>query len=143
MVIETIDYTVAIDHDGRKYFVSIPNLSVPKCSNCGSISIDDEADSQIEAAFRQEAKLLTPRAIRAGREAEGLTQQAFADLLGVAASTLSRWETGAQVQQRVMNDYLQAFFELPALRQYLGRLRHVRNSAREGINGDCKAKQDP
>jgi hypothetical protein len=40
--------------------------------------------------------------------------------LDVSESTLSRWETGAQIQQRAMDKLLRGFFEVPAFRQYLG-----------------------
>jgi putative zinc finger/helix-turn-helix YgiT family protein len=123
MAIVTEPYSVQVDHDGRKYQVTVPALTVPKCSNCGTIQIDSEAGEQIDKAFRMAAGLLSPEDIRAGREKLRLNQQEFADTLGIATSTLSRWETGAQVQQRVMNDYLRAFFKVPALRRYLMRLR--------------------
>jgi putative zinc finger/helix-turn-helix YgiT family protein len=112
-------YTTQIDHDGRKYTVAIPDLVVPQCANCGTISLDDEANRQISAAFRQQAGLLTPEQIRAHRAALGLTQQALADLLGVAVATLSRWETGAQIQQRALDRFLRSFFKIPELRQAL------------------------
>jgi putative zinc finger/helix-turn-helix YgiT family protein len=121
--IAIIPYDVQVDHDGRKYNVSIPSLSVPKCGNCGDISIDDEADKQIDTAFRKVAGLLTPEEIRAGHEACGLNQQRFADVLGIASSTLSRWENGAQVQQRSLDRLMRAFFDVPALREYLMRPR--------------------
>jgi putative zinc finger/helix-turn-helix YgiT family protein len=125
MAIATVPYTITVDHDGRKYEVYIPNLSVPKCGNCQAISIDHEADEQIDTAFRKQAGLLTPEQIRAGRENLGLNQQEFADWFGIAVSTLSRWETGAQIQQRIMNDHLRAFFDVPQFREYL---KQVRNS---------------
>jgi hypothetical protein len=45
----------------------------------------------------------------------------LADLLGVAVFTLSRWETGAQIQQRSLDRFLRAFFKLPELREALQR----------------------
>ena len=39
--------------------------------NCQSISIDDEADREISAAFRRAARLLEPEEIRQGRERLG------------------------------------------------------------------------
>lgn len=119
--IAVVPYEVQVDHDGRKYRVEIAALSVPKCSNCGTISIDVEADKQIDAAFREVAGLLKPEQIRAGREELGLNQQEFADVLGIAASTLSRWENGVQVQQRSLDRFVRAFFNVPALREHLMR----------------------
>jgi putative zinc finger/helix-turn-helix YgiT family protein len=114
-----VPYTTQIDYDGRKYTITIPDLVVPRCANCGTISLDDEANRQISAAFRKQAGLLSPEQIRSQRLALGLTQQTLADLLGVAVFTLSRWETGAQIQQRSLDRFLRAFFKLPELRQAL------------------------
>jgi putative zinc finger/helix-turn-helix YgiT family protein len=114
-----VPYTAEIDHDGRKYTITIPDLSVPRCGQCGTIALDEEANRRISAALRQEVGLLAPEQIRAHRVALGLTQQALADQLGVAVATLSRWETGAQIQQRSLDRFLRAFFALPQLRQAL------------------------
>ena len=110
----TVPYAATIEHDGRTYRVAIPALTVPQCANCQAISIDDEADQQISAAFRTEARLLAPEEIRQGRENLGLTQKQFASLLGVGESTISRWETGAQIQQRAMDRFLRLCFASPA-----------------------------
>jgi putative zinc finger/helix-turn-helix YgiT family protein len=119
VVLVSVPYTTQIDHDGRKYTVTLPNLTVPRCSNCGTVALDEEANREISAAFRQQAGLLSPEQIRRQRQASGLTQQALAEALGVAVSTLSRWETGGQIQQRCLDRFLRAFFDLPDLRQRL------------------------
>ena len=106
MRLETMFYATTIEHDGRSYHVQIPALAVPRCGKCQAISIDDEADQQISAAFRREARLLSPEEIRRGREKLGQTQKQFANLLGIGEATVSRWETGAQIQQRAMDRFL-------------------------------------
>jgi putative zinc finger/helix-turn-helix YgiT family protein len=119
VALANVPYTTQIDHDGRKYTVTIPDFVVPRCDHCGTIALDEEANRQISAAFRKEAGLLAPEQIRQLRSARGLTQQALADLLGVAVSTLCRWETGAQIQQRSLDRFLRAFFALPELQRAL------------------------
>ena len=114
MHLATVSYATTIEHDGRAYRVEIPALTVPQCSNCQAISIDDEADQQISNAFRREARLLAPEEIRQGREKLGLTQKQFANLLGVGEATVSRWETGAQIQQRAMDRFLRVCLASPA-----------------------------
>lgn len=114
MALATVPYTTTIEHDGRSYRVEISDLSVPRCSHCQALSIDDEADSRISAAFRQVARLLTPEEIREGRERLELTQKQFAQLLGVGEATVSRWETGAQIQQRALDRFLRVCFASPA-----------------------------
>jgi putative zinc finger/helix-turn-helix YgiT family protein len=123
VVLATIPYHVQVDHDGRKYQVTIPALTVPQCTVCCTVALDYEANKEISAAFRKEAGLLTPEQIREGRENLGLSQQEFADWFGIAVSTLSRWETGTQIQQRIMNDHLRAFFDVPQFREYLRQVR--------------------
>jgi len=94
--------------------VEVPALTVPRCGNCQALSIDDEADQQISAACRRVAGLLTPEESRQGREKLGLTQKQFANLLGVGEATVSRWETGAQIQQRAMDRFLRVCCASPA-----------------------------
>ena len=114
MQLATLPYATTIEHDGRTYRVVISALTVPQCAVCQAISIDDEADRQISAAFRGEARLLAPEEIRLGREKLGLTQKQFANLLGVGEATMSRWETGAQIQQRAMDRFLRLCLASPA-----------------------------
>ncbi len=114
MRLATLSYVTTIEHDGRAYRVEIPELTAPQCGNCQALSIDDAADQQISAAFRRAARLLAPEAIRQGREKLGLTQKEFASLLGVGESTVSRWETGAQIQQRALDRFLRVCFDSPA-----------------------------
>jgi DNA-binding transcriptional regulator YiaG len=120
MAIATVPYRLQVDHDGKKYAVDIPALSVPQCGNCKALSIDEVASEQIDKAFRREAKLLNPEEIREGRINAGYPVAAdFARVFGVGVSTLSRWENGSQVQQRFHDTMLRAFFALPDLRQFL------------------------
>jgi putative zinc finger/helix-turn-helix YgiT family protein len=113
MELATVPYTTTIEHDGRSYRVEIPALTAPRCANCQAISIDEEADRQISAAFRRAAGLLAPEEIRRGRENLGLTQKQFANLLGIGEATVSRWETGAQIQQRAMDRFVRLCFASP------------------------------
>jgi putative zinc finger/helix-turn-helix YgiT family protein len=119
MELATVHYVTNIEHDGRTYVVEIPALSVPRCANCEAISIDDQADREISAAFRREARLLTPEEIRNGRDRLALTQMQFANLLGVGEATVSRWETGAQIQQRALDRFLRVCLASPAVVEML------------------------
>lgn len=132
MAIATVPYTVQVDHDGTKYDVRIPDLSVPRCAECGAVSVDDEAGTRIDKEFRRAANLLTPEEIRQGRIRTGFEQQQeFAKCFGVGVSTLSRWETGAQVQQRFHDKMLRAFFAVPGMREYLAE-RHAHSPSERG-----------
>jgi len=119
MALAIVPYAIQIDHDGRKYQVVIPALEVPQCGNCHAIAIDAVAEQAISDAFRRQAGLLTPEQIRQGRQHLGRTQQALADLIGVGVSTLSRWETGTQIQQRSLDRLLRVVFAFPNVRAAL------------------------
>lgn len=112
-------YETQFAHDGRSYAVIVPGLVAPVCGNCGQGVIDDAADLEIGTAFRRAAGLLTPDEMLAHRRRLRLTQSDLADALGICVSTLCRWETGAQIQQRSLDRFLRIFFQLPAVRDFL------------------------
>jgi putative zinc finger/helix-turn-helix YgiT family protein len=99
-------YTTELEHDGRKYSISIADFPVLKCQHCGEIYLDEAADERLSEALRAAAGLLSPAEIRQGRERLGLAQKQLAGLLGISEFTLSRWETGAQIQQSSMDVFL-------------------------------------
>ncbi len=111
-----VPYRIQISYDGNKYDVTFDSIELPKCGNCGEITIDAFAEKEIYDRFRRQEGLLTPDEIRRGRDRLGMTQQQFADLLAVAPSTVSRWETGTQVQQRSFDRMMRGVFDDPATR---------------------------
>ncbi len=50
-----------------------------------------------------------------------MSQQELAEQLGVAKETICRWETGAMIQSRAMDNLLRLFFESEEVRRLLGR----------------------
>jgi putative zinc finger/helix-turn-helix YgiT family protein len=138
-----IDYTTEMEHDGRAYTVSVPNLDVFRCDQCQAKALPDASYEKLADVLRRQAGLLMPSEIATKRTALGLNQKDFAQLLGVAPETVSRWETGGQIQQRVMNDFMRAFFDLPALQDYLKRLRGVDRSTAGGPPHVAEVKPGP
>jgi putative zinc finger/helix-turn-helix YgiT family protein len=108
-------YTVQYGHDGRTYTVNVPDLEVPTCENCGEMAFDSRATLRIDQAFRDQIGLLAPEQIRHNREALGLTQEQLATNLGIASATISRWESGHQIQQRAMDRLLRLHFAYPGV----------------------------
>ena len=117
----TADYTRRIEHDGRSYDVVVTQLSHMVCAACGDHELDLDALDRLTVALRTSAGLLPPDEIRAKRLSLNLTQKAIAEQLDIAEATLSRWETGAQIQQRAFDTLLRAYFAVPELRRYLSR----------------------
>ncbi|MCI0380795.1 MAG: type II toxin-antitoxin system MqsA family antitoxin [Gemmataceae bacterium] len=114
-----VDYSVSVEHDGRAYPVHIPSLHTPKCRNCGKLVMTDAVNEEVSNALRKAAGLLTPEQIKRNREALGYTQRQLAGLLGIADATLSRWETGAQIQQRSLDRFMRILFDKPEVRNDL------------------------
>ncbi len=125
---ELSEYTREFDHDGRKYTVTLKDLAVLQCAHCGEIVLDEAANLRISDGLRRAAGLLLPADIRSKREALGLTQRQMAAALQIAESTLSRWETGAQIQQRCMDRFLRSFFDLEELRSLSGERKRGGNA---------------
>ena len=115
-----IDYQATMKYEGRAYDFEVPALEVLQCGDCGEQLFDIDADGKISTAFRAKLGLLQGEQIRAGRKALGLSQQEFAAHLGVAEESISRWETGALIQSRVVDRQIRLYFQLPAVRSLLG-----------------------
>jgi putative zinc finger/helix-turn-helix YgiT family protein len=130
-VLET--YTTELDHDGKTYPISVSNFEVMQCRNCTEIILDDDANRTLSDALRSTVGLLQPTEIRAQREKLGLTQKTLAAHLQIAEATLSRWETGAQIQQRAMDRFLRVFFLSAEVRSILGALGQERTAASDTV----------
>jgi putative zinc finger/helix-turn-helix YgiT family protein len=116
---KVIPYSTDVPHDGRQYPVEVPQLRIPKCRACGNLLFTNSVDEQIGRALRTQARLLQPEQIRSGREALGLKGNEFAERLGVAAETISRWERGGMIQSRAMDNFLRVYFAVPEVRTLL------------------------
>jgi len=126
VVLQTIEYTAEIRHDGRLYSIVIPALELPVCQACGEKVFTEKVDAQENEALRDHLHLLTPAQIRDGIKRLGMSQKVFASRLGIAEATLSRWLNETQIQSRAMDNLLRAFFAFSPLRDAL-----------------CGASQDP
>src|SRR5882724_199314 len=100
VAIAVVPYTAEFDDDGEKISVTISDLSVPRCANCGTLSIDHDAAIQITDAFRKRTGVLRPEELRDLRTERRFSQNALAELMGVSLTEIIRWETGDQTQSR-------------------------------------------
>lgn len=114
-----IEYTTQVKHDGRLHEVALTELRTPKCSECGALVFCNDTDEQISRALRSKLGLLQPDEIRVKRLGLRLTQKALSNAIGVAAETISRWESGLLIQSRAMNNLMRVFFDYPEIRGVL------------------------
>lgn len=80
---------------GEDYVVEMLGL---KCPHCGYQTVDGTAMPEygrlLADKYRTSHGLLTSDDIRTRRERLGMSQQAFADYLGVGVASVKRWEMG-------------------------------------------------
>lgn len=113
------EYSADLQHDGKAYTITIPNLKVRRCDQCGELMLDDHAREQVTNALRNAAGLLSPEEIRSRRDKLQLSQSELARLLEVSEATVDRWERGGQLQQRAQDKLLRLVLEVPEAREYL------------------------
>jgi putative zinc finger/helix-turn-helix YgiT family protein len=106
--------------------VVVPSTLHLRCPKCREIVLlYQEARRSGEQAieiYRRKHGLLSAHDIRAIRERFSLTQADFARLLRLGANTLSRWESGRNVQTQAMDVLLRLVRDLPGSIDYLRNL---------------------
>jgi putative zinc finger/helix-turn-helix YgiT family protein len=103
--------------------IAVPSASHLKCPKCGEIVLRfQEAKRLHEDAseiYRRKHGLLSAHEIRAIRERFNLNQADLARLLRLGANTVSRWESGRNVQTAAMDMLLRLIRDLPGSIDYL------------------------
>ncbi len=97
--------------------VAVPSTSYMKCFGCGEMVIEFAELKRVHASanilFRKKHGLLSPDEIRAIRKRYKLTQADLARLLRLGGNTISRWESGRNVQTGAMDILLRLIRDLP------------------------------
>lgn len=98
------------------------HLACPKCREV-VLRLDDARKLRERALgiYREKYALLSADDIRSTRERFGLTQVALAKLLRLGSNTISRWESGRNVQTAAMDVLLRLLRDLPGSLEYLRR----------------------
>ena len=78
-----------------------------------------ETDGQISKELRVHLCFLQPEEIRAKLNALGINQSDFVNRIGVAKESVSRWMTGAVIQNRAMDNLMRLFLGLESVRNVL------------------------
>ena len=103
--------------------VAVAQAAHLKCPDCGEIILRrDHARSLREGAmahYRAKHGLLSAEEIRAIRERFELTQAQMASLLRLGSNTLSRWESGRNVQTAAMDVLLRLIRDVSGTLDYL------------------------
>ena len=136
-------YTAKIKNDGVLLEIEIPALEVLRCHSCGELIFDDHVDDQINSALRSHLRILTQARIRAARKSLHLTQFELAEKLGVAEARISRWETGALIQSRAMDNLMRVYFAIPRVREVLNGKAQDPDLELEVVSETCGDLRNP
>ena len=103
--------------------VAVPDASHLRCPKCGEVVLRfDEVRHLNQTAldiYRRKYGLLSLDEIRSLRERLGLSQVEFGRLLRLGSNTISRWESGRNVQTAAMDMLLRLIRDLPGSLDYL------------------------
>ena len=103
--------------------IAVPSSSHLKCQKCGEIVLRFQDAKRLHEdaieLYRKKHGLLSADEIRAIRERFDLTQADLARLLHLGANTVSRWESGRNVQTAAMDLLLRLVRDLPGGIDYL------------------------
>ena len=105
--------------------VWVPDVPHLRCPVCGEVVLRRDDARRLRglalARYREEHHLLSAEEIRTLRERLGLTQSELARLLRLGANTVSRWESGRNVQAAAMDVLLRLIRDVPGTLEYLRR----------------------
>jgi putative zinc finger/helix-turn-helix YgiT family protein len=105
--------------------VSVPSALHLRCPKCDEVVLRFSDSRRLQedaiASYRKKHGLLSADEIRGIRERFGLTQSELAHLLHLGANTISRWESGRNVQTEAMEMLLRLIRDLPGSLDYLRR----------------------
>jgi putative zinc finger/helix-turn-helix YgiT family protein len=103
--------------------ITVPSASHLKCLNCGEVVLRFQQAKRLHEdaieIYRKKHGLLSADEIRATREQFKLTQADLSRLLRLGANTVSRWESGRNVQTAAMDMLLRLVRDLPGSIEYL------------------------
>lgn len=106
--------------------IAVSNASHLHCRKCGEVVLRLDETRQLReralALYREKYELLAGDEIRRLRERLGLTQGQLAELLRLGVNTISRWESGRNVQTAAMDVLLRLVRDLPGSIEYLRKL---------------------
>jgi len=113
----------ALKHPVNGEKVSVTSALHLRCSKCSEVVLRFADARRLQedaiAIYRRKHGLLSADEIRAIRGKFGLTQSELAHLLHLGANTISRWESGRNVQTEAMEMLLRLIRDLPGSIEYL------------------------
>jgi DNA-binding transcriptional regulator YiaG len=130
----SIPHDAKVRHEGKVHEFHIPTLQIDRCENCSEQYFTAETDDQISLGLRKHLGLLTVAEIRTGIEQCKVSQKVFAEQLGIAAETVSRWVNDGGIQTRSLDKLMRLYFSMPTVRAALSGTSTDSASAGSQVN---------
>ena len=99
-----LDYEARRTINGETHQAVLPNLSVTRCSICGTIWLTEEDDTLICGAIMKKAGYLLPEEIKAIRTANDLCIPEMTKIVQMSEEVLVLIEKGYRYQTREQDD---------------------------------------
>jgi len=110
---------VKMRYEGSPHDVLVDDMPEWYCADCNVSVTDGESDAFLQDALRRHIGLLSPQQIRAGLRELRISQEKFAERLGCAAESVSRWLNGVVLQSRTYDRFMRIYFHFPEVRGVL------------------------
>ena len=115
----------------------VTHVPVRCCSACDFQYLDDEGERIKHEAVCEHLSVLSPTQVRRIREIHGMTRAKFAEVTGLGAASLNRWENGLTIQTHANDRYIRLLAR-PEIMQILKEVVYARKSpepdSRLGVN---------
>lgn len=128
VVSKRIPYNAKQKHDGKVHQFYVDDLPIEQCENCNEQWFTSTTDDVIQAGLRTHLCTLHPHEIRQRLKELNLSQAEFANRIGVAAETVSRWLNSHAIQNKAMDNLMRLFLGLEIVRSVLSE-----NGPTEGL----------
>jgi len=129
-------------YEGSPHEVLVDKLPEWHCADCQVAVIDESSDKPLQDALRKHIGLLRPEQIKAGLKALGISQEKFAERLGCAAESVSRWLNGAVLQSRTYDRLMRIYFHVPAVRGLLENFSPDSSFGEKVVHADAVDSSD-
>lgn len=93
------------------------DLPVRRCAACGFEFLDRDSEAIKLEKICEHLGVLSPSGIRRLRERYGMTQAEFAEVTGLGAATLVRWENGSLNHTRAYDRYMRLLEDPDVMRR--------------------------
>lgn len=112
-------HRVKMRYEGSPHDVFVDDMPEWHCAACDVSVTDGDSDKSLQDALRKHIGLLSPQQIKAGLRELRISQDKFAERLGCAAESVSRWLNGVVLQSRTYDRFMRIYFHFPEVRGML------------------------